>query len=475
MDVRRRRAQEVARRSRRGSAVACFAVRRRFNRRRARTARRARRSSAPPHSCWPDVTVGITDASMTRKPLDAAHAQLRIDDGERIRRIAHPARADAVEHRPARVRAQSRAAARRSSRRVRAASRRRTARETPAARRCRAACACRRRASCGRSLGRGSAARSAARRARIGRSDRAAVRATRGWHCHTAAVKPGYACSGSPGLSTDSGITLNCTSGRPSTRMLACTRRRRPGRRPPSAGPTAANSHSKPMPASCSGLRTSSLSDTRLLQADDRARLVVVLQVLADPGRIGDDRDAAAPRAGQPDRCRRAAAAAATGSRRRDRITSRVGARCVRRALAALPFDAGRARPVEQHARRQRVRQHRQVAAARAPGAGTHGRARAPAVLDAELIRADAVRRRAVEVGVARQPGLRRRRRPTPRNTDGRCAGSTRRARRSRRGTRSRRPRSARALEVRQHVDVAPARARRARAQSSKSSCWPRM
>ena len=52
------------------------------------------------------------------------------------------------------------------------------------------------------------------------------------------------------------------------------------------------------------------------LQPDDGARLVVVLQVLADAGQIGNDCDAVLPQQAPPDRCRRAAAAAATAARR---------------------------------------------------------------------------------------------------------------------------------------------------------------
>ena len=43
----------------------------------------------------PPMRVGITDAS-TMRSLQAAHAQLRVDDGERV--VPHPARADRVIH-----------------------------------------------------------------------------------------------------------------------------------------------------------------------------------------------------------------------------------------------------------------------------------------------------------------------------------------------------------------------------------------
>ena len=49
----------------------------------------------------PDVIRGMTDASMTRKPGDAADAQAVVDDGERV--DAHAARADRVEDRRAEI------------------------------------------------------------------------------------------------------------------------------------------------------------------------------------------------------------------------------------------------------------------------------------------------------------------------------------------------------------------------------------
>ena len=97
-----------------------------------------------------DVTVGMTDASTTRKPSTPRTRSCGIDDGERVVGAAHPARADAVEHRPARVPREvehGRVGLRLADR---AGSRRRRGRETRAAHRCRAACGCPRRASCGR-------------------------------------------------------------------------------------------------------------------------------------------------------------------------------------------------------------------------------------------------------------------------------------------------------------------------------------
>ena len=49
----------------------------------------------------PDVMRGMTDASMTRKPGDAADPQPVVDDGERV--DAHAARADRVEDRRAEI------------------------------------------------------------------------------------------------------------------------------------------------------------------------------------------------------------------------------------------------------------------------------------------------------------------------------------------------------------------------------------
>ena len=49
----------------------------------------------------PDVIRGMTDASMTRKPRDAADPQAVVDDGERVH--AHAARADRVEDRRAEI------------------------------------------------------------------------------------------------------------------------------------------------------------------------------------------------------------------------------------------------------------------------------------------------------------------------------------------------------------------------------------
>ena len=88
-------------------------------------------------------------------------------------------------------------------------------RETPAAHRSRAACAGRRRASCASPGSVEVARRDPRRRERIGRPRSRRCRATPDGTAHTDAVKPEKRCSGSPGLSTDSGMTLNWTSGRP--------------------------------------------------------------------------------------------------------------------------------------------------------------------------------------------------------------------------------------------------------------------
>ena len=51
----------------------------------------------------PEVMVGITEASITRRPLDAEHAQPRVDHGVRIAGKAHFRRTDGVEDRRADV------------------------------------------------------------------------------------------------------------------------------------------------------------------------------------------------------------------------------------------------------------------------------------------------------------------------------------------------------------------------------------
>jgi hypothetical protein len=82
-----------------------------------------------------------------------------------------------------------------------------------------------------------------------------------GRHWVADAEKPEKRCSGSPGLSTDSGITLNSTSARPALCVFGAPGRR-PGRRPPSAARAAAAATAAPICASRSGLRTSSLSES---------------------------------------------------------------------------------------------------------------------------------------------------------------------------------------------------------------------
>jgi hypothetical protein len=81
-----------------------------------------------------------------------------------------------------------------------------------------------------------------------------------GRHCAAEAEKPEKRCSGSPGLSTESGMTLKSTSARP---PLACSVATRPPTwpAPTVSGPRWRNSHCAPICARRSGLRTSSLSE----------------------------------------------------------------------------------------------------------------------------------------------------------------------------------------------------------------------
>ena len=76
-----------------------------------------------------------------------------------------------------------------------------------------------------------------------------------GRHWQTETVKPEKSCSGVPGLSTESGMTLNCTSARPS---LAFEVQAKPPTWPAPTvrGPRECASHCQPMRASPMGLRT---------------------------------------------------------------------------------------------------------------------------------------------------------------------------------------------------------------------------
>ena len=103
------------------------------------------------------------------------------------------------------------------------------------------------------------------------------------------------------------------------------------------------------------------------------------------------------------------------------------------------------------------------------------GRTGAPVPADAELIGADAERRLAVEIGIARQAELARRPRPRPAMPDCRCADRRPRTRRGRRDTGSRRRDSVRSGGNTAGVRDSSSRSAPSRSQSSKSSCWPRM
>ena len=152
-----------------------------------------------------------------------------------------------------------------------------------------------------------------------------------------------------------------------------------------------------------------SLMVLRVLAAIVEARLIVVLQVGADALHVGDDVDAVLTQqigradAGQLQQLRRVERAA-----REDHLGVR--ARRVRRAVLAV-FDADRAAPLEQDARGQRIRHHREIAAlARGREIAARGRP-APALARGELEIAGAFLARAVEIVGARDAGLSARRR----------------------------------------------------------------
>ena len=96
---------------------------------------------------------------------------------------------------------------------------------------------------------------------------------------------------GIAGLVHRSGITLNRTSARAS--FATAVRTMPPTWPAPTvSGPRWPKSHCDPIRARPKGLRTWSLSDPLLAQPHDDARLVVVLQVGADLGRIDLHADA---------------------------------------------------------------------------------------------------------------------------------------------------------------------------------------
>ena len=144
------------------------------------------------------------------------------------------------------------------------------------------------------------------------------------------------------------------------------------------------------------------------LQPNDGARLVVVLQVLADARAIGDDRDAVLPQqvgrtdAGELQELRRLQRAGREDDLAlRARGLRRCPARPIRRRRRACLRAATRVAcapvtTVRLGARHRRTQER-------------DGRALAPALADAQLIGADAVGRRAVEVAVGGQAELLRR------------------------------------------------------------------
>ena len=158
---------------------------------------------------------------------------------------------------------------------------------------------------------RGCAAARAGRRSRSRR-----CRVDSGRHCAADAEKPEKRCSGSPGLSTESGMTLNSTSARP---PLACSVATRP---PTWPAPTVSGPRCAEQPLRAHLREAQRIADVvveraLLLQLDDHARLVVVLQVARRPRAHRRRRRCRARAAAPPGRCPRAAAAAATAARRR--------------------------------------------------------------------------------------------------------------------------------------------------------------
>ena len=138
--------------------------------------------------------------------------------------------------------------------------------------------------------------------------------------------------------------------------------------------------------------------------------------------------------------------------------TSRVGARAARRAVRAV-LDADRAAVLDEHARGQRVRAHRQVGPLerrpqeRRRGATSGGRrAASPGTGPTPSCSG------AVEVGVRREPGLRPRPRGTRGSTGAASAAPRPAAGRRRRGScEAPRALSSDRREVRQHGVVGPA------------------
>ena len=189
--------------------------------------------------------------------------------------------------------------------------------------------------------------------------------------------------------------------------------------------------------------------------ADARERMV--LQVAADAGQVGDDRDAQRAKVRRPGRCPTASAAAATRARRRTaapRAARAAGAACrlggsARHGPRGLDQQPGHLRLVSDRAGWAAARRRQECL----------GGAEAFAVPVRDLVEPDAILVGAVEVGVERVAGLR----VPPRRTPGRSGSALRRSVTSsgppRRGRRRRRaPFCSGLLEVRQQVVEAPAR-----------------
>ena len=145
----------------------------------------------------------------------------------------------------------------------------------------------------------------------------------------------------------------------------------------------------------------------RLRATHHDADLHVILQVVADAGRVEHDVDAVAlqqlrrPDAGELQQLRRIIGAA----RNQDFLARPRGAQ-----RPVLPvFDAGGATALEQDALRQRGGLDLQIACVPWPDADTPRRAGAPAVARRGLKPAGAFLRRAVEVGIVGDAGLDRR------------------------------------------------------------------
>ena len=221
---------------------------------------------------------------------------------------------------------------------------------------------------------------------------------------HAEAEKPEKRCSGSPGLSTDSGMTLNSTSARPPS--ACCGRDAAPPTwpAPTVSGPRCANSHCAPHPRQAQRIAHVVVERALLLQPDDDARLVVVLQVARRPRAHRRRPDAVALQ-----QLRRADARELQQLRRLQRAGGEehfaVGAALP--ALAGLdPLDAAGATVLDHDARHLRAGHDREVRPVPRRREEGGGGVAAPAPAQRELVAAEAVVDGAVEVGGEREPGL---------------------------------------------------------------------